>query len=157
MAQTNLMRADEIAAGFNGVTERQYWKAAVAGTRVNPEVHFNSRSNMVRVSYRIATGDFTVKFAKASAAFGDFMASTYKAMGQVLASLKAAGLPFAAVVDEATAVLRIEYDPRSKGVTVHVARAGDDWLDVEPMHFKVPERKSADDSTFSVDPLQISL
>jgi hypothetical protein len=138
--QTKLMRADEIAYGFNSVNERQYWKAAVAGTRLNPEVHFNSRASMVQISYRVTQNDYTVKFSRTAVAFGDFMASTYKALAQILACLKAAGLPVASVVDETKATLRVEYDPRSKLVVIHIAGLGDDWLTVPPAAFKVPER-----------------
>lgn len=152
MAQTNLMRADEIAAGFNSVIERQYWRASVAGTRVNPEVNFNSRSSMVRVTYRIATSDFTVTFSKTSAAFGDYIASAYRSMQQVLASLKAAGLPFSAPVD-ARPVLRIEYDPEGKAVMVWIARMGDDWQDAQPMPFKVPERNNSENALPAIDGL----
>jgi hypothetical protein len=147
MAQTNMMRADDIVNAFNGVTERQYWKASIAGTRVYPEVHFNSRSTMVRVVYRIQQGEFTVTFSRSSAAFGDFLASAYKALAQVLASLKAAGLPFSAPLDEAP-VLRIEYGPLSKDATVYLAKLGDDWPEAEPAPFKVPERNN-DENGFS--------
>jgi hypothetical protein len=141
------MRADEIVAGFNGATERKFWRASVAGGRLNPEVHFNSRSTMVRVIYNVQADTFSVSFSKTSVAFGDFLASVYRSMEQVLAALKAAGLPFRHVIDETSAVLRIEYDPRTKAVVVHVASMGDTWLEVEPAPFKVPERKD-EKSTF---------
>lgn len=141
MTQTNLMRADELVNGFNGVTDRKYWRAAIAGTRVYPEVHFNSRATMVRVAYRVATDDFTVTFSKTSAAFGDFLASAYRALSQVLAGLKAAGLPFACPPPDASPVLRIEYDPATKTVVIHMARHGDEWLNTEPALFKVPMRE----------------
>jgi hypothetical protein len=139
MTQTKLMRADEVAVGFNSVNERQYWKAAVAGTRINPEVHFNSRASMVRISYRVTTDDFTVTFSRVNVAFGDFMASTFRSLAQVMACLKAAGLPFAAPVDD-TATLRIEYDPRAKVAVIHIGASGDGWLTAEPLPFKVPVR-----------------
>lgn len=150
MAQTNLMRADELAYAFNGVIERKYWKANVAGTRVNPEVHFNSRSSMVCIAYRVASNDFTVTFSKSQTAFGDFLASTYKAMEQVLASLKAAGFPFCTALDE-SACLRIEYDPLTKDATVHLANLGDAWPEAEPMPFKVPARESLENGTNPLD------
>lgn len=152
MAQTKLMRADEIANAFNSVTERQYWKAAIGGTRLNPEVHFNSRSSMVRVSYRIATEDFAVTFSRTSAAFGDFMASAYRSLEQVLTSLKAAGLPFCTVIGD-IAVLRLEYDPRGKGTLIHMAGFGDNWPQAEPLPFKVPERNNSESAFLGIDPL----
>lgn len=151
MAKTKLMEADEIAHSFNSVTERGYWKAAIAGTRTNPEVHFNSRSSMVQVAYRIASDDFTISFSKTSVAFGDFMASAFRSLAQIMTSLKAAGLPFATVVDEATVCLRLQYDPRAKVTTVHLAADGDDWLEAEALPFKVPERKNPGSDTFPVD------
>lgn len=139
MTKTKLMQADEIAYAFNGVTERGYWRAAIAGTRTAPEVNFNSRASMVCVTYRIATNDFTVSFSKTHASFGDFMASVHRSLGQILASLKAAGLPFEDAFGSAP--LRIEYDAKSKGVTIHMPVHPDDmWPGVEPMAFKVPQR-----------------
>lgn len=155
MAQTRLMRADEIAHGFNTVVERGYWIARVAGTRVNPEVHFNSRSSMVVIAYRIATEDFTVEFRRSACAFGDFLASTHRALGQVLASLKASGLPFAAPTD--TAVLRIEYGPQDKVAIITVAQHGDDWPEAEPLPFKVPQRNSLEIDTTPLDGPSTSL
>lgn len=156
MAQTRLMRADEIAAGFNTVTERGYWNARIAGTRVTPEVHFNSRSSMVRIVYRIATDDFTVEFSKSACAFGDFLASIHRAMGQVLASLKAAGLPFEDAFQSAP--LRLEYDPTSKVAIIHMPVHPDDkWADAEPLPFKVPQRNSLEIDTTPLDDPSTSL
>lgn len=140
MAQTKLMRADEITAAFNGATERKYWKASIAGTRVRPEVNFNSRASMVCVTYRIASNDFTITFSKTSAAFGDFIASAYRSLGQVLAGMKAGGIEIASVIAEDVATLRFEYDPRAKVCTFHIAHHGDAWLDAEPLPFKAPVR-----------------
>lgn len=138
MAETRMMRADEIVNGFNSATDHKYWRASVAGTRVNPEVHFNSRATMVRVAFRIATEDFTITFSKSSATFGDFLASAYRAVTQILAGLEAAGLPFQRADDFGN--LRIEYNARSKDVIVSVALPGAPWANAEPMGFKVPER-----------------
>jgi hypothetical protein len=152
------MRADEIAYAFNGATYRGYWKAAIAGTRTSPEVHFNSRSSMVRIAYRLATDDFVVTFSKTDAAFGDFLASTYRALVQIEASLKAAGLGFRSVLGPGDdAALRIEYSPIDKLARVRLANRGDDWPEAEPLPFKVPERKSDEGNTFSVDALNIDL
>lgn len=150
MAQTMLMRADEIAHSFNSVAERKYWRASVAGSRYAPEVHFNSRASMVRVAYRIATSDFTVTFNRANAAFGDFLASTYRSIEQVLASLKAAGLPFSEALGE-DAVLRIQYHPRSRDLVIHIAQHGDNWPEAEPIPFKVPDRKVPGSDILTLD------
>lgn len=152
MNQTKFMRADEIANGFNSVEDRKYWKASVAGTRVNPEVHFNSRASMVQVNYRITSDDFTVTFSRSNAAFGDFLASAWRSMTQVLASLKAAGLPFAAPIGGVNeGLLRLEYDPFSKAMTAHIANFGDDWLSADPAPFKVPERNNSENPPSELD------
>lgn len=148
MAQTKHMRADEIAYGFNGVNERKYWKAAVAGSRVNPEVHFNSRASMVQIVYRISTEDFTVTFAKSNAAFGDFLASAHRSMEQVLTGLKAAGLPF--TVSE-PAALRLEYNPLTKDVVAWLPSPADAWPEAEPLPFKVPVREKAEKAEIPLD------
>jgi hypothetical protein len=150
MAQTNLMRADEIASAFNSAAEPRYWKASVAGTRVNPEVHFNSRSSMVRVTYRVTSADFTVAFSKSACAFGDFLASAQRSLAQVLTRLNAAGLPFVAPLD-ANPRLRIEYDPVDKCATAALSWQSDSWLRAEPLPFKVPERNNPEDAFFPVD------
>lgn len=152
MTKTKLMEADEIAYGFNGTTERKYWRAVVGGSRVYPEVHFNSRSSMVVVTYRLAHEDFTLSFARTDAAWGDFMAGAYKAMQDVLVGLKAAGLPFETPVGNAP-VLRIEYGPHCKQPVVHMANLGDSWPEAEPMPFKVPERNSEFGATLGLDPI----
>lgn len=158
MAQTRLMRADEIAHGFNTVVERGYWVARVAGTRVNPEVHFNSRSSMVVIAYRIATEDFTVEFRRSACAFGDFLASTYRALVQIEHSLKAAGLPFTSVLGPGDdAALRIEYSPTDKAAVVRLANRGDDWPEAEPLPFKVPQRNSLEIDTTPLDDPSTSL
>lgn len=152
MAETRLMRADEIANAFNGITDRKYWRAAVAGTRVNPEVHFNSRASMVQVVYRIAQEDFTVAFSKASTAFGDYLASVYRSLEQVMVSLVASGLPFD-MPDELSAVLRLEYNPATKVATVHLDHNGARWQTHEPAPFKVPERQNDEEALSGVDAL----
>lgn len=143
MNQTKLMRADEIANGFNSVEDRKYWRAVVAGTRVNPEVNFHSRASMVVVTYRVSSNDFTVSFSRANAAFGDFLASIQRSMGQVLVALKASGLPFAAPLND-IGRLRLEYEPATKDVVIRMAGIGDPWLDAEPLPFKDPVRKKED-------------
>lgn len=150
MAVTNMMRADEIANGFNSVGEHTYWRAVIGGTRVNPEVHFNSRASMVRITYRIVPGDFTVSFSRTNVAFGDFMASIFRSLSQVLEGLKATGLPFTVPLED-TAALRVQYDPKTKAVFIHLANLGDVWLEAEPMPFKVPERKDDENSVLGLD------
>lgn len=149
--QTKHMRADEIANGFNSVADRQYWKASLAGSRLHPEVHFNSRSTMVRVVYRITPGDFTLTFSRTDAAFGDFLASGYKALVQVLQGLKAAGLPFASPLDVGD-LLRIEYGPVNRDVTVHLANLGEPWTEAESLPFKEPVRENEENTNLGVDP-----
>jgi hypothetical protein len=121
------MRADDLAVSFNAVTERMYWRATVGGTRTNPEVHFLSRSAMVRITYSLARNDFKVSFSKTSCAWGDYMGSTFKALDQICSCLKAAGMPFSQVIEDGKATLRAEYDPRTKETTIHLANHGDDW------------------------------
>lgn len=151
MAQTPLMRADEIAHAFNGVGDLKYWRASVAGTRVNPVVHFNSRASMVCVSYRITSNDFTVSFSKANAAFGDFLASAQRSLEQVHTGLKAAGLPFAINLND-IGRLRLEYEPSTRTVVASLAGIGDPWA--TPMPVKVPERNNFENIALDVDPLK---
>lgn len=141
---TNIMVAKEIAGSFNASTERKLWKAVVGGVSKAPTVRFKSVASMVCLTYYIRDNCFKVEFTRTSVAFGDFMASIYRDLGAILASLKASGYPFAAIVAE-TAVLRVEYDPRAKTSTVAIANHGDDWQDVEPLPFKVPERPPEND------------
>lgn len=136
---TNEIRADDLASAFNSSTERRLWRATKGGTRLLPTVRFISSGSMVQITYHLKYQHFTVVFSRASCAFGDFLASTFRDLSAILAALKASGYPFAAAVDPA-AVLRVEYDPRSKVATVAVALTGDDWQDAEPMPLNVPER-----------------
>lgn len=148
------MRADEIANGFNGVTERQYWRASLAGSRTNPEVHFNSRASMVRVAYRINSGDFTVSFTRASASFGDFLASAYRSLEQVHAALKAAALPFEVLAGQTA--LRVQYDPKTKDVSAWIAGTDDLWMNSDPEVFKVPQRKTLAEYELEIDAAEAS-
>jgi hypothetical protein len=150
LPDTRKMRAVKLAEAFNTCTERRKWRATVGGTRVRPEVHFISTGTMVRITYHLADECFTVSFSRASVAFGDFMASTYRDLSAVLAALKASGYPFSTAVED-TAVLRIEYDPRTKVATVAVALHGDDWQHAEPLPFKVPDRLDENNTQFPVD------
>ena len=131
--------AEELAKGFNGATDRQRWRATVAGTRVKPEVNFKSTGSMVCITYDVASDSFTVTYSRVGVAFGDFMSSTFRSLSQVLAALKATGFEFPSPVDD-SAVLRIEYSPKTKVATIAIAQHGDDWPEADPIPFKVPER-----------------
>lgn len=150
MAQTKVMRADDISASFNSVDERKYWRASIAGTRVNPEVHFNSRASMVQVVYRITTSDFTLTFNRTNAAFGDFLASAYRSLEQVLVALKAAGLEFEVAPDD-NPTFRLEYCPVGKWTVVYLSQAGASWLDADATALKVPVRNNAEIADKPVD------
>ena len=139
LPRTRKMFANELAEAFNTCTERKKWRATVGGTRVRPLVHFIATGTMVRITYSLEDGSFTVAFSRVSVAFGDFMGSTFRSLNSVLEALKASGYPFSTAIED-TAVLRVEYDPRSKVTTIAIAKHGDDWLDAEPLPFKVPER-----------------
>jgi hypothetical protein len=145
------MLASELAEAFNTSTERKQWRATLGGSRVAPHVHFISVGSMVRLTYYLADDTFKVEFSRTQVAFGDFMASIYRSLSQVLAAFKAAGYPFQTPVD--IGVLRVEYDPRTKTSSVAIARPGDDWQDAEPLAFKVPERVIENTSENPLDAL----
>lgn len=138
--QTAYMRADEIANEFNTVEDKAYWRASIAGTRLRPEVHFNSRASMVQVTYSIYDEKFTVAFSRSAVAFGDYLASVYRSLAQILASLKAAGLPFAEPMGKTCLV--IEYNSATKETVIALGNHGDAWADVPPLTFKVPEQSA---------------
>jgi hypothetical protein len=146
--KTPHMHCDMIADGFNGSTERQYWRASVGGTVNKPAVYFNSRSSMVIVIYRPDDGVFQLRFSRTACPFGDYLHSGDRALRQVLQAFKATGLDIACPLDEADGVMRLEFDPVTKEATVHIAKHGDDWLDTDPMSFKVLEN-NFDPSTIS--------
>ena len=149
--QTNYMRADEIANGFNTTEDKQYWRASIAGTRLRPEVNFNSRASMVQVTYSIHEETFTISFSKSAVAWGDYLASAYRSMHQILTSLKAAGLPFPEPMDGAE--LLVAYNPKTKEAIVTIGSHGDAWASVPPMPFKVLVPGEPE----SVPPMQIPL
>lgn len=148
--QTKLMEADDIANAFNASADHSYWRASIGGGRNTPEINFNSRSSMVTVTYRLASKDFTVAFSKSACAFGDYLASAYRSLEQIMARLVSAGCPFTMPAEE-SAVLRIEYNPGRKVAIAHLAHCGEAWLDAEPMPFKVPERKIEENNSEGVD------
>lgn len=139
--RTKRMDADDIAAAFNGSVERSFWRAVVGGTRVSPTVLFNSRSSMVALCLHMTDGRYSAKFSRVHCSFGDFMASIHRSLVQVQTALKASGMPVAVPL-RPEGVLRCEYDAETKEVSIHLARTGDDWLEVEPMAFKVPDAES---------------
>ena len=139
MNQTKQMKADDICVAFNSVADRVYWKASLAGTRINPTVRFNSRASMVRVTYDVTSGEFSIDYERTACAWGDFLASAYRSLAQITNALKAGGMAFSTPMAD-TARLRIEYDPVRKLSTVSIAGHGDEWQAAEPMAFKVPER-----------------
>lgn len=155
LPQTRKMRADMLVDAFNNIIERKNWRATIGGTRVRPLVHFISTGSMVRITYSLEDGSFTVVFSRAAVAFGDFMGSTFRSLNSILLALKASGYPFSVALAD-TAVLRVEYDPRSKVATIAIAKHGDDWQDAEPLPFKVPERNE-ENTNLIVDPEQYDL
>jgi hypothetical protein len=124
------MKADEMALAFNGVCERNYWKASLGGSKDEPLVYFKSRSSMIELTYHPSLNAFSVAFSKATCAFGDYMTSTYKSLMTVLVALKAAGHEVAAPLDPLTGYVRVQYDPRTKLSFVWLADYGDDWLNI---------------------------
>lgn len=137
LTMTPVMIAQEIAHCFNGSGERQFWRAAVAGTRTAPAVNFNSRGSMVQLTYNVSSGVFYITFSRTACSFGDFIASAHRSLWQVLLGLKAAGLPFDAPTDEKDGTARFEYDPETKVVSVHMAKLADPWTEAQPVSFKV--------------------
>lgn len=136
---TPILQADDMVLAFNATTERKHWKARVSGTAALPAVNFNSRTSMVTLTYYPVNGRFAISYSKLSCAFGDFMASAYSALSQVLIALKAAGHLIEAPFDEQDGVLRLEYDPRTKQAYVCLAKLADDWLEYADASFKVPQ------------------
>jgi len=135
---TPMMQADQIAQEFNATAERNYWRAAIAGTRTAPTVNFNSRSSMVQITYYPLSGAFTLTFNRANCSFGDFVASAFRSLSQVLQALKAAGMDIDAPLDD-NCTMRMAYDGATKQTTIHMAKSASDWTDVLPLSFKVPE------------------
>lgn len=135
---TPMIDADEIAQAFNTAGERNYWSARVSSGRGLPAVNFNSRSSMVKVTYFPTRQQFHISFSRTACAFGDFMASAFKSLTQILLAMKAAGMDVAAPLDD-TGCLRLEYDHTAKTVTCQLAKIGDDWQDTLPVSFKVLE------------------
>lgn len=135
---TPFIKADELAVAFNACTERQYWRATVGGTRALPVVYFKSRSGMVELTYYPESNRFAVTFSRATCAFGDFMASTYKALAVVLSALKVAGYPVGAPQTDADGLLRVEFDPKTKVAYVALAKLSDDWQEYAESAFKAP-------------------
>jgi hypothetical protein len=131
-------RADDLSTAFNMNIMRKQWRATKGGTVTSPTVVFNSYGSMVRITYHVNAMCFTVSFTRSVCAFGDFLSSAFRDLNAIQAALKASGFPFFEALDTA-AMLRLEYDPRSKVATVFIANHGDDWQTAQPTPFKVPE------------------
>lgn len=116
----------EMAVAFNNVTERVNWRARVGGSRRYPEVLFTNRTSMVVVSYSPSRKEFTVAFQRVTAAWGDYLAGAYRSLVVITFSLKAAGFDFSTALADETC-LRLEFNPKTKRVTIHLAKHGDDW------------------------------
>lgn len=137
---TPLMQADDLANSFNASTERKHWRAVVGGSRQLPTVVFNSASSMVKITYYMHSGAFAIAFSKATCAFGDFMASTYKSLFVITTALKASGYPFNMPLGETDGRLRVEYDPKTKQAYASLANTGDDWPAYDAADFKVTSK-----------------
>lgn len=124
---TPTMHCHKIVAEFNTSTERSYWAAHMAGAKSAPCVRFTSRASMIRLTYWPKTQVFIADFSKTACAFGDYMASLYRSLSQVLNTLKAIGEPVAAPFDD-RAELRIAYSAVNKQARISLANTGDDWL-----------------------------
>lgn len=136
---TPLLTADSITQAFNATTDRNNWKARVGGTNSVPLVKFVSKTSMVELTYYVLSGKFAIHYTKVSCAFGDFTASAYSALSQVLLALKASGHDVQAPLDARDGVLRLEFDPTTKQTHVHLAKLEDDWIDSQEDSFKGPE------------------
>ena len=134
---TPRMQCDTIATDFNSVTERKYWKATIGGTKALPVVLFNSRSSMIQLTFIPAQSGYLISFSKVSCAFGDFMASAYKALEAVATALKAAGHEVSAPLGGGEGRLRIEFDPKTKQAFATLGSLGDDWPEYGEISFKV--------------------
>lgn len=133
---TKTMQAQEICDCFNASADRQYWRAAIGGSRTAPTVNFNSRGSMVQFVYHLNTGECFLSYSRTACAFGDFMASAYRSLWQILSALKSAGLPFACPVEGNGGVCRFEYDPDTKQTKVALAKLSDPWTEATPVRFK---------------------
>lgn len=136
---TPLLTADDIVQSFNIAVERKYWKARLGSAAKVPTVHFNSVSSMVQLVYYPENQRFAITFSKVSCAFGDFMASTYSALSQILTALKACGHEVAAPLDDLDGWLRIEFCAATKQAYVSLAKLDDDWLEYSEPTFKEPQ------------------
>jgi hypothetical protein len=123
--------ATEMAVAFNSTGERANWRARVVGSRRFPLVQFTSRANMVEVKYSPSRKEFSVYFNRANCDWGDYLAGAYRSLVGITAGLKAGGLDFSTAIADDTC-LRLEYDPKAKTVTIHLAKHGDAWQEAEP-------------------------
>lgn len=149
---TPMMKCHDIVAAFNTTTERKYWNATIAGSRQYPCVNFVSRASMIKITYWPSNNTYTVAFSKTACAFGDYVASIYRSMVQILTALKAAGEPVEVPLD-AAGELRIKYHPVTKQMEISLANVNDDWTDAEPMPFKATDPLETNDSPLQLNPL----
>jgi hypothetical protein len=103
---------------------------------------------MVVVTYSVNRREFTVSFQRANCDWGDYLAGAYRSLAGITAGLKAGGLEFSTAVSDETR-LRLEYDPRTKAVAIHLARHGDAWQ--ENVNQVKPVDESTDEKT--LDPV----
>lgn len=91
-----------IAEAFNQNSPKRNWKAkALTARGSDPVVVFDSH-NLVQLHLNCTTGQWSVKFIKLNAAWGDYIAGLRRSMFAVLNTLTSAALPFPAplVVDD---------------------------------------------------------
>jgi hypothetical protein len=139
-----------MVVAFNSAGERANWRARVAGSRRFPEVRFSSRANMVVVTYSPNRQEFTVSFQRINCDWGDYLAGAYRSLAAITSVLKAGGLEFSTAISEDTR-LRLEYHPRTKAVTIHLARHGDAWQDPDTDSLKALENTDE----IALDPTEV--
>jgi len=110
--KTKAQYCADLVLAFNTATNRVNWRAKMAGTRINPAVHFTSRNSMVVVAYLVNTESFTITFKKTACSWGDFLGAAQRSLNVVLLNLEVSGMGFHAPLDDAK--FRIEYNPKTK-------------------------------------------
>jgi hypothetical protein len=90
---------------------------------------------MIKIVYWPSNGTYTVGFSRTACAFGDYIASIYRSMVQILTALKASGEPVEAPLDT-TGELRLKYNPATKLTEVTLAGTNDDWTSAPQIPFK---------------------
>ena len=96
-----------IAEAFNQNHPKRNWKAKALTSRgTDPVVMFDSH-NLVQLHLNCTTGQWSAKFIKLNAAWGDYIAGLRRSMYTVLHTLTAAALPFEAPLSLDDMVLTI--------------------------------------------------